>query len=75
MGAIPGLRQEKRKIANTESLNLRMPIHITKNPDLVLKMEEPFEIPGNNKQTYICYKIPYELPSDTFRKWYSIHSR
>lgn len=37
-----------------------------KRPDLVLKMSEPFEIKADNKHTYICYKIPFELPSDTF---------
>ena len=37
-----------------------------KEPDLLLRMEEAFTIPGNNEQTYICYKIPYELPNDTF---------
>ena len=34
---------------------------LNKTPDLVLKMREPFIIPGNNEQTYICYKIPFEL--------------
>lgn len=35
-------------------------------PDLVLRMQKPFEIPGNNEHTYICYKIPFELAADTF---------
>lgn len=35
-------------------------------PDLVLEMKEPFTVKGNNEETYICYKIPYELPNDTF---------
>ncbi|MDX1909492.1 MAG: hypothetical protein SF053_20805 [Bacteroidia bacterium] len=35
-------------------------------PDLVVSMREPFQIPGNNRQTYICYKIPYEIERDTF---------
>lgn len=35
-------------------------------PDLVLEMKEPFTVKGNNQETYICYKIPYELPNDTF---------
>lgn len=34
-------------------------------PDMVLQMKEPFTIKGNNKEVYICYKIPYELPNDT----------
>lgn len=35
-------------------------------PDMVLEMKEPFVVQGNNKEVYICYKIPYELPNDTF---------
>ncbi|HEX8546254.1 MAG TPA: hypothetical protein VF691_04785 [Cytophagaceae bacterium] len=35
-------------------------------PSLTLKMPSAFLIPGNNKHNYGCYKIPYELPNDTF---------
>jgi len=35
-------------------------------PDLVLKMKEPFMIPGDNKDHFMVIKIPFELPSDTF---------
>lgn len=35
-------------------------------PDLVLRMEKPFPVPGGNQQTYICTAIPYSLPADTF---------
>lgn len=41
---------------------------LPEQPDLVLKMREPFRIKGNNKETYICYKIPYELPADTYAR-------
>ncbi len=37
---------------------------LKQKPDLVLTMREPFVIKGNNEETYICYKIPYELHSD-----------
>ncbi len=37
-------------------------------PDLTLKMREPFTVKGDNQQTYICYMIPFELPSDTFAR-------
>ncbi|MEQ8358942.1 MAG: hypothetical protein RH860_05590 [Cytophagales bacterium] len=35
-------------------------------PDLRLKMTEPFLVKGDNKEYYICYKIPYEIERDTF---------
>ena len=35
-------------------------------PDLELSMKEPYQIPGDGKHHYICYKIPYELPGDAF---------
>jgi hypothetical protein len=35
-------------------------------PDLVIKMEEPFEIPGDNRDRFMVIKIPYELERDTF---------
>jgi len=35
-------------------------------PDLVIKMEQPFVIPGNNKDLFMVMKIPYELKQDTF---------
>jgi hypothetical protein len=34
------------------------------NPDLVVKMREPFRIPGNNKDHFMVIKIPYEIPED-----------
>jgi len=37
-------------------------------PDLVLKMVEPYAIKGNNTDQFIVVKIPYELPQDTFVK-------
>lgn len=35
-------------------------------PDMVLQMKKPYVVQGNNQEQYICYKIPYELPNDTF---------
>ncbi len=35
-------------------------------PDLVLKMDKPFIIPGDNKDRFMIMKIPYELEKDTF---------
>lgn len=35
-------------------------------PDLVLKMEKPFLIKGENKDNFITMKFPFELPQDTF---------
>ncbi|MCB0429171.1 MAG: hypothetical protein H6585_03330 [Flavobacteriales bacterium] len=35
-------------------------------PDLVLKMPEPYHIPGDNTDHFIVMKIPYELERDTF---------
>jgi hypothetical protein len=31
-------------------------------------MLDTFSVPGNNKNTYICYKIPFEINHDTFVK-------
>lgn len=35
-------------------------------PDMVLKMQEPFLIAGDNKDRFMVIKMPYELPQDTF---------
>tara|TARA_Y100000385_G_scaffold291947_1_gene374439 strand:- start:1211 stop:2569 length:1359 start_codon:yes stop_codon:yes gene_type:complete len=35
------------------------------NPDLVLKMNNAFIIPGNNKDLFMVTKLPFELDSDT----------
>ncbi|MEL6591656.1 MAG: hypothetical protein AAFQ68_16310, partial [Bacteroidota bacterium] len=37
-------------------------------PDLVLKMEEPFEIAGDSRDRFLFGKIPYEIAQDTFVK-------
>jgi hypothetical protein len=39
---------------------------LNKKPDLVLSMKEAFKVPPINQNIYICYKIPFELPHDTF---------
>jgi hypothetical protein len=35
-------------------------------PDLVVKMREPFPIPGDNKDRFMVIKIPYEIPADRY---------
>jgi hypothetical protein len=35
-------------------------------PDLILRMSRPFVIPAGDGATYICVKLPYEIPRDTF---------
>jgi len=41
---------------------------VNKKPDLVLSMRKPFTVPAENRNVYICYKIPFELKHDTFVK-------
>ena len=42
----------------------------TKNqkPDLVVTMEKPYKIRGDNKDKFLMMKFPFELPKDTFIK-------
>jgi hypothetical protein len=35
-------------------------------PDLVITLEEPVIIPGDNRDRFMVIKIPFELPEDTF---------
>ncbi|MEZ4773032.1 MAG: cytochrome c [Bacteroidia bacterium] len=35
-------------------------------PDLVIEMEKPFAIAGDNLDRFLFMKIPYEIPTDTF---------
>ena len=35
-------------------------------PDLVVKMREPLEIPGDNTDHFLVIKLPYEIPQDRF---------
>jgi hypothetical protein len=35
-------------------------------PDVVIRMKEPFVIPGDNRDRFMVIKIPFELPADTF---------
>lgn len=60
-GAPLGKKKLYKKFKSEVSIQSQRP-----KPDLVLKMASPFEINADNKHTYICYKIPFELPSDTF---------
>lgn len=57
---------EGKKKDKTTPLNLADGSSLQRKADLVLKMKSPFRIEGNNKHSYICYKIPYELERDTF---------
>jgi len=35
-------------------------------PDLVVKMQEPIRIPGDNTDHFFVIKLPYEIPKDRF---------
>ncbi|HRH67155.1 MAG TPA: hypothetical protein PLU53_12710 [Bacteroidia bacterium] len=35
-------------------------------PDLVLKVDQPFSLPGDNTDKFMMMKIPYDLGNDTF---------
>ncbi len=59
-GCVKG--KEDKSLVKSERLT-----HIDK-PNLVLTMLDTFNVPGNNKNTYICYKIPFEIDHDTFVK-------
>lgn len=48
----------------TPSLSSRNTTIIYPKPDLVLKMPEKYYIEGNNKEVFICYKIPFEIPNE-----------
>ncbi|MGB3181665.1 MAG: cytochrome c [Cyclobacteriaceae bacterium] len=37
-------------------------------PDLILRMDKPVTIKGDNEETYICYAIPFEIDSTTYVK-------
>ncbi len=39
-----------------------------KNPDLIVPMEQPYKIEGNNKDKFLMMKFPFELQKDTFIK-------
>ncbi|UZR99250.1 hypothetical protein [Chondrinema litorale] len=60
-GAVKGKGKPKADLPEFKSGS-----QLSRTPDLVLKMREPFIIPGNNEQTYICYKIPFELEEEKF---------
>ena len=55
-GSVEGVKPKiKEKITYGESSQLPLKV------DLKLRMKEPFTVKGINQNTYICYKIPYEL--------------
>jgi hypothetical protein len=35
-------------------------------PDLVIKLSEPLNIKGNNKDLFLLMRVPYQIPKDTF---------
>jgi len=35
-------------------------------PDLVVKMQEPVHLPGNNQDHFMVAKLPYEIPEEKF---------
>ncbi|OYU95541.1 MAG: hypothetical protein CFE21_10380 [Bacteroidetes bacterium B1(2017)] len=35
-------------------------------PDLIVRMQKPIRVPGNNTDLFMVVKIPFELPKDTF---------
>ena len=35
-----------------------------RSPDVVLKMKNEYAVPGDNKERFIVYKIPFELPAE-----------
>lgn len=37
-------------------------------PDLIVKMQKPIKVPGNNTDLFMVVKVPFELPQDTFIK-------
>jgi hypothetical protein len=36
-----------------------------RKPDLTLTVKKPYEVPGDNKERFIVYKIPFELPGES----------
>lgn len=62
-----GMPKGKKKQA-PEPPNFDANSRISGNPDLILKMKEPFLIEGKNEHIFIAYAIPYELEHDTFVK-------
>jgi hypothetical protein len=60
-GSVEGVKPKiKENITYGESSQLPLKV------DLKLRMKEPFTVKGINQNTYICYKIPYEIKNDTF---------
>ncbi|MFA6262133.1 MAG: cytochrome c [Bacteroidia bacterium] len=41
-------------------------VRVNTQPDLILSMKKAYKVRGNNSNTYICYKIPYQIERDTF---------
>lgn len=54
----------KSPAAKTDKLN--PPKNIVRKPNLVLPIAKGYVVPGDNKDHFVIFKIPYELPHDTF---------
>lgn len=50
--------------ARTAKIN--PPKNIVRKPDLVLQVANGYVLPGDNKDHFVIFKIPYEIPHDTF---------
>ncbi len=54
-GKKTAVKDEELVVAGTHT-------HNNRKPDLVLKMNKPFHVKGDNLERFIVYKIPFELP-------------
>lgn len=62
---VKGGLKEGKKIKSKENINL---IQTKQGPDLVLTMNKPFAIPGNNSEQFIFFNLPTNLPEDKYIK-------
>lgn len=58
-----GLKEGKKVKIKEESVLKPLP-----KPDLVVTMNKPFQIPGNNSEQFIFFNLPTNLPEDTYIK-------
>lgn len=45
---------------------LSLPPDVLAKPNLTLQLANGFLLPGDNKDHFVTFKVPYEIPSDTF---------
>ena len=55
------------------NINYKPTINKTEEPDLIVHMQEAYEIKGDNKDKFLMMKFPFELPNDTFIKKIEFH--